>query len=80
MPGNVIDGSDGTIACDSYNQYYTDIKILEQMGVKSYRFSISWARILPQGILTICLTFPYVSSLQVLERSTKRVFSTTETS
>ena len=50
VPGNVIDGSDGTIACDSYNQYYTDIKILEQMGVKSYRFSISWARILPNGI------------------------------
>jgi len=50
VPGNVVDGSTGEVACDSYHQYMTDIELLKQLGVKSYRFSISWARILPQGV------------------------------
>ncbi|MCD7453230.1 beta-glucosidase [Datura stramonium] len=50
-PGHIKDGSNGDVAVDSYyNRYLEDIKLMENMGVNSYRFSISWARILPKGI------------------------------
>ncbi|XVF26002.1 hypothetical protein REPUB_Repub13aG0262700 [Reevesia pubescens] len=48
-PGNVIDGSNGDIAVDHYHRYLEDIDLMESLGVNSYRFSISWARILPKG-------------------------------
>jgi len=48
-PGNVVDGTNGEVACDSYHQYPADVKLLKQLGVKSYRFSLSWARLLPLG-------------------------------
>ena len=49
VPGNVVDGSNGEVACDSYHKYPADVQLLKQLGVKSYRFSISWARLLPLG-------------------------------
>ena len=49
VPGNVLDGSTGEVACDSYHQYEADIELLKQLGVNSYRFSISWARVIPKG-------------------------------
>ncbi|KAE8723076.1 hypothetical protein F3Y22_tig00013285pilonHSYRG00299 [Hibiscus syriacus] len=49
-PGNkIIDGSNGDIAVDHYHRYLEDIDLMHSLGVKSYRFSISWARILPKG-------------------------------
>lgn len=39
----------GTVACDHYHRYLEDVAIMKEMGLKSYRFSISWARILPEG-------------------------------
>ncbi|KAH6821871.1 hypothetical protein C2S53_014602 [Perilla frutescens var. hirtella] len=45
----ITDGSNGTLACDMYNRYKEDIKMMKQMGFDSYRFSISWSRILPGG-------------------------------
>ena len=48
-PGNVVDGTNGEEACDSYHQYPADVELLKQLGVKSYRFSLSWARLLPLG-------------------------------
>ena len=50
VPGNIKDGSTGEVACDSFNKYEEDVELLRQMGVTSYRFSISWARVLPNGV------------------------------
>ncbi|KAK6283593.1 hypothetical protein POUND7_002545 [Theobroma cacao] len=48
-PENVIDGSNGDVAVDHYHRYMEDIDLMVSLGVNSYRFSISWARILPKG-------------------------------
>ncbi|PHT49677.1 Beta-glucosidase 46 [Capsicum baccatum] len=48
--GHIVDGSNGDIALDHYNRYEEDIKLMEDMGVNSFRFSISWERILPKGM------------------------------
>ncbi|XP_070575579.1 cytosolic beta-glucosidase-like [Ptychodera flava] len=48
-PGNVQNDDNGDVACDSYNKWKEDVKLLEDMKVMNYRFSISWARILPDG-------------------------------
>lgn len=50
IPGNVANGDSGEIACDFYHRYKEDIAIMKDMGVKAYRFSISWSRIFPKGI------------------------------
>ncbi|CAN0852386.1 Beta-glucosidase 46 [Linum grandiflorum] len=47
--GNIADGSTGDIAVDHYNRYLEDLDLMSELGVNSYRFSISWARILPKG-------------------------------
>ena len=41
------------MACDHYHRYREDIGIMKQIGISAYRFSISWARILPQGQGTV---------------------------
>ena len=46
----VANGGTANVAIDEYHRYKEDIANLKKMGVKSYRFSISWARILPSGI------------------------------
>ncbi|CAK8692258.1 unnamed protein product [Clavelina lepadiformis] len=48
----IADGSDGKIACDSYNRIADDIKILKELRVSHYSFSISWSRVLPDGHAT----------------------------
>lgn len=48
-PGNVIDGSNGDVACDHYHRWQDDIGLMKSMGLDAYRFSIAWPRILPQG-------------------------------
>ncbi|KAL5842581.1 hypothetical protein ACOSQ3_013184 [Xanthoceras sorbifolium] len=49
QPGKIIDGSNGDVAVDHYHRYQEDISLMESLGVNSYRFSISWSRILPKG-------------------------------
>lgn len=49
VPGNVRDGDHGDIACDHYRRYKEDVALMARLGLKAYRFSVSWSRILPQG-------------------------------
>lgn len=48
-PEMIIDGTNGDVACESYYRYQEDVEELEYLGVDFYRFSLSWARILPTG-------------------------------
>ncbi|GJN02360.1 hypothetical protein PR202_ga19702 [Eleusine coracana subsp. coracana] len=50
-PEGIMDGRNGDVADDHYHRYMGDVELLESLGVNSYRFSISWARILPRGKL-----------------------------
>jgi beta-glucosidase len=43
-PGKVKNGDTGDVACDSYHRYAEDIAIAKRLGMKSYRYTISWPR------------------------------------
>jgi beta-glucosidase len=47
--GKTNKGQTGDVATDSYHRFAEDVKLLKELGAKTYRFSIAWARILPQG-------------------------------
>uniref|UniRef100_A0A7S4RGS9 beta-glucosidase n=1 Tax=Ditylum brightwellii TaxID=49249 RepID=A0A7S4RGS9_9STRA len=49
QPNNILDKSNGDIACDHYHLFEQDVLLMKEMGLKHYRFSISWTRILPHG-------------------------------
>lgn len=48
-PGNVARAENGAIACDHYHRYEQDLDLVQDAGFDGYRFSTSWARVLPQG-------------------------------
>jgi beta-glucosidase len=48
-PGAVLDASDGSVACDHYHRWESDLDLLKDLGLTAYRFSISWPRVLPTG-------------------------------
>ena len=45
--GRILDGSDGSTACDHYHRYEEDVSLMASLGFKAYRFSIAWPRIIP---------------------------------
>ncbi|HEY8237842.1 MAG TPA: GH1 family beta-glucosidase [Candidatus Limnocylindrales bacterium] len=49
VPGAIADGQTGDIACDHYHRFAEDVGLMAQLGAKTYRFSISWPRVLPEG-------------------------------
>ena len=48
-PGKTFEGHTGDVACDHYHRYKEDIALMADLGVKAYRFSISWPRVIPNG-------------------------------
>jgi beta-glucosidase len=52
-PGNVVRAENGARACDHYHQYENDLDLLAAAGFDCYRFSTSWARVLPEGRGTV---------------------------
>lgn len=49
IPGKTYKGTTGDVAVDHYHRYREDIALMAEMGLKTYRFSVSWARIYPEG-------------------------------
>lgn len=45
--GRAFRGQNANIACDHYHRWREDVALMAELGIKSYRFSVSWARILP---------------------------------
>ncbi len=50
--GKIKDGSTGAVACDHYHRYKEDIALMKRLGLDAYRFSVSWSRVLPDGVGT----------------------------
>ena len=48
-PGKIKEAHTGNIACDHYHRFKEDVALMKELGIKAYRFSISWSRILPKG-------------------------------
>lgn len=48
-PDRVYEGHTGDRACDHYHLFREDIKLMKEIGLKAYRFSIDWSRVLPEG-------------------------------
>ncbi len=49
-PGKIKNNDNGDLACDHYNLWPQDIKLMVKLGINAYRFSISWPRIFPTGV------------------------------
>ena len=48
-PGRVFDNHTGKVACDHYHRFREDVKLMKSIGLKAYRFSIDWSRVIPEG-------------------------------
>ena len=48
-PGKVANMDNGDVACDHYHRYPDDIRLMQSLGIRAYRFSISWPRVMPLG-------------------------------
>ena len=49
VPGKVRGGESGAIACDFYHRYRDDIRLMQELEVDAFRFSIAWPRVIPDG-------------------------------
>src|SRR6187549_1395975 len=48
-PWLVHSGDNGDVTCDHYHRYEEDVRLMRELGLNAYRFSVSWSRILPEG-------------------------------
>ncbi len=46
--GHIRDGSDCHTACDHYHRFREDVALMKELGLKAYRFSVSWCRVVPE--------------------------------
>lgn len=49
LPGRVWNNDNGDVACDQYHLYKEDVRIMKELGLNAYRFSIAWPRVFPDG-------------------------------
>jgi len=49
-PGAIWNGQNGDVACDHYHRYKEDVALMKMIGLKAYRLSIAWARVMPEGV------------------------------
>ena len=49
QPGRTFQGSNGDVAVDHYHRFEEDVALMAEMGLKAYRFSVSWPRVFPRG-------------------------------
>ena len=52
-PGNIRNGDDGEIACDHYRRWRDDVALIDSLNAETYRFSISWPRVIPDSSGTV---------------------------
>lgn len=48
-PARIDDGRDGSVTCDHYHRWREDVRLMQELGLGAYRFSIAWPRVLPEG-------------------------------
>ena len=48
-PGNTLGNATGDVACDHYRRWEQDVALMSELGLRAYRFSIAWARVIPEG-------------------------------
>jgi len=49
QPGRILDGTTGEAACDHFHRYPDDFRLMKDLGLRHYRFSIAWPRVVPAG-------------------------------
>ena len=49
-PGMVFEGQTGDVSCDHYHHLEEDLNLMAALGIRNYRFSVSWPRLLPEGV------------------------------
>jgi beta-glucosidase len=52
LPGKINNGDNGDVADDHYHRYKDDVQLMKALGLKTYRFSVAWPRVFPQGVGT----------------------------
>jgi beta-glucosidase len=48
-PGRIHDGTTGDVACDHFHRWKDDVALMAELGLRAYRFSIAWPRVVPEG-------------------------------
>jgi beta-glucosidase len=73
VPGAVVNGDSGEIACDHYHRYRDDVAMMADLGIQTYRFSTSWSRVRPDGGAVNPIGLDFYSSLvdELLEHGLK---------